>query len=121
MAVEIYTKNPEDDNDFRPDIVDITDEKDIYLNQIRNVFSATTGAVMGAADMGVQLDHLVFETNLNAKQLERRILEQIYKYCPLNYKFKTNVTVKFSKGVKRDQAIIDVFVNDARRLQIQIF
>jgi hypothetical protein len=118
--IELYTKNQADDSDYDSRLTDITSDIEIYINQIRNIFSAEAGSVMGAADMGVGLETLIYEFSVSEKVLEKQIATQIQKYCTLHYKFKTIVQVKFARGNIRDIAFIDVVINDKKKFQVQI-
>lgn len=118
--IEIYTKNAEDDSDFNDMLTDVTNDLHVYLNQIRNIFSAENGAVMGAAGMGVNLEEMIYEYSVSAKSLEKKIYEQIQQYCTLHYKFKTIVSAKFAKGTLRDVAFIDIIIDDVKQLELRI-
>lgn len=118
--IEIYTKNAEDDRDFRSDQPDIKDDLQIFLNQIRNVFSAEPGVVLGASQMGIGLEHMVYETNISPKNLEKIILEQIFTYCTFYTRFTIDVNVKFAKGTVRDIVFIDILIDKVKRLELRI-
>ena len=115
MADDIYSKNIADDKDFRDDQPDIKDDLQIFLNQVRNLFSAEPGMVLGASQMGVGLEHLIYETNISPKNLEKVILEQVFTYCSFHTKFAINITVKFAKGTVRDIVFIDFLVDEIKR------
>lgn len=118
MAVEIYVKNLEDDTDYDASVLEISDEIDIYMNQIRNIFSAEEGQIMGATDMGLGLGNYVFESKISAERLREIIVAQIQRYSSYYSKYNTQIDVKFAKGTIRDMAVIDITVANKRKMKI---
>lgn len=118
--VDIYTKNIADDKDFRPDQPDLKDDLQIFLNQVRNLFSVEPGVVLGASQMGIGLEHMIYETSISPKNLEKNILEQIFTYCSFHTRFTINITVKFAKGTVRDIVFIDLLVDKIKKLELRI-
>jgi len=120
MPIEFYIKNPIDDRDYIKNTTDIIDETDIYINQIRNLFSCEEGMIMGATDMSMSLEHYVFETSISADTLKALIYEKLLYYCPYYKKFKTTVNIKYSKGTIRDIAIIDITIDSGKTVTLFI-
>lgn len=120
MAIEIYSKNISDDRDYVSDQADIMDDLQIFLNQIRNLFSVEPGTVLGAATMGVGLEHMIYETSISPKNLEKVILEQVYTYCSFHKFFSININVKFAKGTVRDIVFIDILVDGIKRIELRL-
>jgi phage baseplate assembly protein W len=108
------------DFDYDPSIMDISNPLQIYLDQIRNILATSKGEVAGASDMGVDLEHFVFDTVVNETHLEQLIYDQIIKYCPLYEDFNTAVNVSFSRGVVRDVCMVDINIDGKQMLQLQI-
>lgn len=113
--IEIYTKSI-GDIDYKEDQLEISNEFSAYLQQIKNVFSPEPGAIMGAEDMAVDLEHYIYERNFSEKRLEKKISEIIYSYCTFSEIFRTRVVIKFAKGVNRDLAFIDIIVEDKNKV-----
>lgn len=118
MPIDMYIKNPLDDTDYQKQAIDVIDESTIYINQIRNIFSCEEGMVMGAADMTINLEHYVFETQVSSDVLKNLIYEKLLKYAPYYKKFKTTVNVNYSKGTIRDIATIDITVDDDKKITV---
>jgi len=108
------------DFDYRDDILDVSNPLQIYLEQIRSILSTAKGEVAGAPDMGVDLEHYVFDTVVNETHIEQLIYDQIIKYCTLYEDFNTSVSVKFGKGVIRDVCMVDINIDGKQLLQMQI-
>ena len=119
ISYEIYSKNQQD-LDYVPDQLDISDEVQIYLNQIRNIFSAEPGAIMGAADMFVDLESYIYEMGLNEADLERVVTTAINKYASYASKYPTSVKVRFTQGTVRDIAFLDIVIDDTKRMELRI-
>jgi hypothetical protein len=109
--IEVYTKIP-GDVDYNEDQLEISNEFDAYLQQIKNVFSPEPGSIMGAEDMAIDLERYIYEMNLSGDRLQKKIRDVIFTYCTFSQIFRTKVSVKFAKGVKRDLAFIDIIVED---------
>lgn len=116
---EIYIKNLED-RDFKPNQIEIIDPLQIYLNQLRILFGTELGEVMGAEDMSVNLESLIFESDINEGQIQDKVLEQIGFYCTMSRNFDTNVKVRFFKGTMRDIAVMDLVINKVKRMEVVI-
>lgn len=118
MIIEIYNGNPEDSN-YREDLLEISNEKDVLVQQIKMLFDTSNGEVIGEPNFGIGLEDMLFEFNLNENQLKRRILDQIHAYCDID-KFEINVEIKFFKGSIRDAAQIDLFIDGKKSVGIFI-
>ena len=119
--IELYTKSV-NDVDYVVDQLEISNEFDAYLQQIKNVFSPEPGAILGAEDMAIDLEKYIYEMSFSGKRLEKKINELIHIYCTYSELFRTTVSVKFAKGVNRDMAFIDIIVNNRdNKKKISIF
>lgn len=118
MPIEMYIKNPIDDSDYQKSNIDIVDELSIYVNQIRNIFSSEEGTVMGASDMTLNLEYYVFETQISADVLKNLIYEKLLRFASYYNKFRTTVSVNYSKGILRDIATIDININDEQKITV---
>jgi hypothetical protein len=118
--VTFYTKDAESDFDFDPTRMDEKDDLGIYLQQIKNIFTAEAWSIMGAADMPIDLEQYIYSTSISEYDLKKVVLDSIYKYCTFNSKFSTNLSVKFSKGEMRDICIIDIFIDGQKKMSLMI-
>jgi hypothetical protein len=100
--------------------MDIHDDLEIYLQQIENVLDSNIGEVLGASDMSIDLESLIFEFDVDTVALKSKIAEVIYTYCTYSRKFKTNIDVKFAKGTVRDICLIDIIVDDVKRIGVLV-
>ncbi len=119
MAVEIYTI-PSNEGGYDPNKIDEFNELQIYLSQIRNILNLNKGSVLGASDMGIDLESCVFDIQIETNNLKEMISQQILTFCTYSSKFSTVVDVKFSEGKTRDMCFIDIVINNKRQMQFRI-
>lgn len=118
MFIEIYNGAPHEPN-FNDDILELSNEQDLLIQEIKMLFDTENGDVIGEPNFGIGLEDMLFEFNLNENQLRRRIEDQINAYCDTgNLDVKTDV--KFFKGSIRDAAQIDIFINGKRSMGLFI-
>ena len=110
MPQEIYLRNP-DDPQYKDEIMEISNELEMLVGQIRVLFSTKPGQVLGAPDFGVDLEEYLFVTNLNEYSLRSIILDQISKFVPLSEKYHVTADINFAKGTVRDICLIDIKIN----------
>jgi hypothetical protein len=110
--VDIYYLS-ESDEKFDLNKLDENDPIMIYINQIKMVLSTET-IVMGAKDLSIDLEKLIYETNIDNLNLEKRIFSKIEQYCSLFQDYPTSVRVQYFKGEERDICLIDILINDIK-------
>jgi len=118
-AVELYSIS-EGDSLYNSRTVELKSELQIYLNQIRNILSSENGSVLGASDMGLDLESLVYEMDLDEAEIRNQIVQQITTFCSYYNLFKTEIIVRFSKGIVREVCFIDFVIDSTRALQFRI-
>jgi len=79
------------------------------------------GSILGAEEVGVDLESMVFEMNLNEVQLQETISLQIISFCTYYRKFRTDIKVKFGAGQARDVCFIDFTIDGKKLMQYRIF
>jgi hypothetical protein len=119
MLKEIYMRDP-DDEYYSPNILEHSNELENLLGQIRMILFTKQGDVMGSFTFGFNLEDKLFLFNLSGNEIKTKLMEQIYAYCPDAPKFKLDIDVQFVKGTVRDIALIDIIVDDEKRIGILI-
>lgn len=109
--MELYIKTAGDPN-FNGTEVQTSDEIKQLLTQIETVLFTNKGEVLGDAEFGCSLEDLLYTLNANEYTLKNEIDQQIAKYCPLSTKYSVRVNVSFVRGEVRDEAYIDITVNN---------
>ena len=114
MGRELYFRSPDDPN-YKTGIMEINDDIEMLLGQIKMMLFTNKGEVLGAPDFGANLEELLFTFNLNEYALKTLLHNQTLKFIPLADKYPITYNVSFSKGTIRDICLIDVFINDTKR------
>lgn len=111
MGRDIYMRD-ETDPDYKPDLMEVTDELEQLLSQIRMMLFTQRGEVLGAPDFGAGLEDMLFTQFVNEYALRSALMDQTMKFIPLAEKYGVDYSVKFARGTVRDICIIDVRVLD---------
>jgi hypothetical protein len=114
MLRELYMRDPSDPLYF-PGVLEQSDEIETLLAQIRMILYSKPGDVLGAYDFGYNLEDNLFLFNLNGDDLKKRLLQDIYYYCPDASRYSVDVDVQFFKGSVRDACLIDIYI-DSRKV-----
>lgn len=109
--MELYIKTSGDPN-FNGTEVQTNDEVRQLLTQIETVLFTTKGQVLGDAGFGCSLEDYLYTLNANEYTIKNEIEQQIIKYCPLSTKYSVKVDVSFVRGEVRDEAYIDITVDN---------
>ena len=97
----------ENDPAFRPDQLEVYDELESALQQIKMTLFTRKGEVLGEPDFGVDVEKYLFEFNIDPLLLSRDAGEQINKY--VTEARKRNITVK-PASYADDRANREIFV-----------
>ena len=109
--MELYIKTFDDPN-FNATEVQTKDEVKQLLTQIETILFTTKGQVLGDAGFGCSLEDYLYTLNANEYTIKNEIEQQIVKYCPLSAKYSVKVDVSFVRGEVRDEAYIDITVDN---------
>ena len=114
MIKDIYSRNI-DAPKYSPSVLEVSDTISQLILKIENVLFTRKGDVLGAPEMGCNLDDLVFSLVLNESYIENVINTQIQTYC-LNgdQSYSVNTVVTFFSTDERNGALVDIFVNEQR-------
>ncbi len=110
MGKEIYLRDPSDPA-FKENILEVSDEVEMLVSQIKLMLFSKPGDVLGAFSFGVDLDSQLFVFNINEYNLKSMLNDQTAKFIPLSEKYRVKYDVKFAQGTVRDICIIDVSIN----------
>lgn len=119
MLREIYMRDPTDPL-YRADLLDISNEIEALLGQIRMVLFTKPGEVIGNPSFGVNLEYYIFSTNASNAQIESMVRDQIYHNCSLAQKYDVRIKTSFFYGTTRDICLIDIFVDGIKYLGIAL-
>lgn len=117
MIVDLYTRDPEDPL-YAEGILEVKNDLDVLLGQIRMLLFTRPGEVIGQLNFGIDIESQVFALNVSNLKLEEQVQQQIYEHCPLADKFDVKVKVSFFYGTTRDICLIDIFVDGTKYLGV---
>ena len=105
---------------FSANVLETSSSLENLLGQIRMILFTNKGDVIGAYDFGFNLEDQLFLFNLNAQDLQVKLREAIYAYCPDATNFNIKVDVQFFAGSVRDVCLIDIWVDDQKMIGVII-
>lgn len=117
MITEIYSLDPNDAL-YDPNALEIYNNRDVLISQIRMILNTDNGEVLGDLNFGGSLEDLLFEFNYNENQIISRLQDQINGYCQPGPEFTVTLSVKFYQGTIRDGCLIDVYIDGIKSLGI---
>ena len=116
---DFYTRT-EGDPKFRPDQVEVYDELEACITQVRMTLLTNKGEVLGESDFGIQVEKYLFDFDLNPFQLADEANGQVGKY--VSESKRRNITmnpyyINDEKGNK--QYVLNINI-DGRNTQYSI-
>lgn len=116
--VDFYFKNQEDIS-YKTGIFEETSEVQQLLGQIKMILFTNRGEVLGDTSLGLNIERLIFETNVNKSVLMNTLNQQINMYLRYDRaKFDVSFNVDFYKGTVRDIAVLEVIINSQKVLDV---
>lgn len=119
MIKDLYTRNPNDPG-FNPNKLENSDPIEAIITKIKMILGTAPGQVFGEMKFGLDIESLIFQTNINEFNLESKIKEQINAYIAETSDYKIDVKVQFGKAEFYDYAIIDIYINNEKVVGIQV-
>jgi hypothetical protein len=116
---EIYIREPEDPN-YKDGVLEINDEVEILITQLKMLILTTKGDILGAPAFGMSLEDLLFSFNANEYTLQNEFNDQLMRFCPLAAKYDVKLEVKFFRGTVRDIGFLDISINDRKVFGVDI-
>ena len=110
MARELYMRDPTDPA-FKEGIMEVDNEVEMLISQIKMILFTRPGEVLGAPDFGIALEDQLFVFNVNEYTLRSMLFDQLIKFVPLSEKYHVKFDVSFARGTVRDICLIDVRIN----------
>jgi len=114
MIRDIYSRDV-DAPKYNEQTLEVSDRLSQLILKIENCLFTRKGDVLGAPNMGANLDELIFSLVLNENTIQNAINGQITAYClPDLAGFDVDTKVSFFSTVERDGCLVDIFVNEQR-------
>ena len=119
MARDIYMRDPEDPN-YKPGILEVSDEIQMLISQIKMILFTNKGEVMGAPEFGVNLEEQLFTLSKNEYAIKGVLQDQVMAFCELANKYPVSFNIKFAKGNTRDMCIINVLIDGTKTFGVLV-
>lgn len=112
MAVDIYIKNNNYPY-FDKDEIDISDDLEIFLQQLEMIITTPKGSLLGEPDFGVDLESYLWSFYKGSSGIQQEINQQINTYIQPRLALSINyeISVNFLKGEVWDTIIVDVLID----------
>lgn len=107
MARDLYLRDPSDPY-YKSDILEIHEETEMLVSQIKMMLFTNRGEILGAPDFGANLEEYLFTFSVNEFVLRSMLRDQTIKFIPMAEKYQVDYDIKFSRGTVRDICIIDI-------------
>ena len=119
MLKELYLRDPSDPL-YTANTLEHSSELDNLIGQIRMILFTNQGDVVSAYDFGFNLEDKLFLFNLSQNDIKIKLSEMIYAFCPSASDYKLDIDVQFFQGSVRDICLIDILIDDQKRLGVLI-
>ena len=119
MLKEIYTRN-QDDPHYSAGTYEVEDSLENLLGQIRMLLFTKPGEIINRLGFGIDLESMIFSTNLSNAVIQQRVYDSIAQSCPDALAYEVKVNVEFYRGTARDICVIDIFIDGSKLLGVLI-
>lgn len=117
---DLYIRNPDDPN-YVFGIYSHDDQIESIISKIKMILGTRPGQVLGDINFGIPIEDLVYETNINKFDLEKRIRDQINRYVSEAAQFSISPKVSFGKADGYDYCVIDFYIDNEKRAGVLIY
>jgi hypothetical protein len=117
MLKEIYCRNNEDPG-YNPVALETNSALEALLTKIRMILFTRRGEVMGAFEMGMNLEDMLFKFNFDEVKIQGEFSTQLYKFVPESSSFRVDLKVNFVPGTVRDIAYLNIYVDGTKYLGV---
>lgn len=112
MARDIYMRDPDTDPNYKSGILEVSDEIEMLIAELKMLLYTNRGEVLGAPDFGANLEEHLFNFGLNEYSLKTMLKDQTLKFIPRSINYAVEFDVKFARGTVRDMCLIDIYINN---------
>jgi len=110
MLKEFYFRDEQDPN-YMPDVLEISNEIECLIYQIKMTIGTSRGDILGTTQFGANVEDMLFITNYNPEAWKYKIREQLEMYSLLAREYKITLNaVSYNDGYK-DYGILDIGIN----------
>ncbi len=96
----------------------ITNELELFLQEIDVLFSTDEFEVLGNEGLGMSLEKFLGKWGLGNNQIKSFVIKKIQENCYMNEVFNWSVDVAFQQGQISDIMLLDVVIKDQSNTKI---
>ena len=107
---EFYFRDETDPN-YIPNVLEISNEIEALIYQIKMTLGTSKGEVLGSSQFGANIDDILFSVNYNPKAWKMKMMEQLKTYSQLAREYNIDLNSKLLRNGYQDTGIIDISIN----------
>ncbi len=117
MAGDIrdFYMRPESDPRFRPDQIEVYDEIEACINQVKMTLLTRKGEVLGEPQFGLQIEQYLFDFDVDSNSLSEEAQSQVTSYVTEAKKRQVKIEPGYSQDDKGREIYILKIEIDGRR------
>lgn len=117
MAGDIrdFYMRPESDPRFRPDQIEVYDEIEACINQVKMTLLTRKGEVLGEPQFGLQIEQYLFDFDVDSNNLSEEAQSQVTSYVTEAKKRQVKIEPGYSQDDKGREIYILKIEIDGRR------
>lgn len=112
-------RNPGDPA-YKDGVLEVSDEIEMLISQIKMMLFTRKGEVLGAPNFGVNLEDELFTFKRNEFQIRTMLMDQTQAFIRLAEKYQVYYDVKFSRGTVRDICVITILIDGTKAFSVLV-
>lgn len=110
-----FYMRPESDPRFRPDQIEVYDEIEACINQVKMTLLTRKGEVLGEPQFGLQIEQYLFDFDVDSNSLSEEAQSQVTSYVTEAKKRQVKIEPGYSQDDKGREIYILKIEIDGRR------
>lgn len=110
-----FYMRPESDPRFRPDQIEVYDEIEACINQVKMTLLTRKGEVLGEPQFGLQIEQYLFDFDVDSNNLSEEAQSQVTSYVTEAKKRQVRIEPGYSQDDKGREIYILKIEIDGRR------
>lgn len=119
MIREIYFRDSSDSR-YDSSKLDEDSSKEILLNKIRMILYTNRGEILGAPELGLDLEDNLFDFNMPLDFISQKFYAQLAKYVPEVVDYRIDINYDVVSTVNSKIVNIYISINNVRELGISL-
>lgn len=103
----------ESDPSYKPDVLEINDEIEALISQVKMVIGTNKGEVLGEPEFGFDLEGMLFTTDFFMLPFNTMITTQVKEYCEIAQAYPVSVDAyEYPVDAFRSAVILDIKIDE---------